>query len=121
LLCLPESRFPCLYRQVGALAAIFHLREILLDFVVAFTHLPLAKFVTVLFLLEDKEQIFLPIAFPDGPQSPLRGLYAVVSIGCQLPRVTFTCEDGFDDGLSSATDFVAHRFCARADFLCRVH
>ena len=66
MLCLPESRFPRLYRQVDALTAIFHLREILLDFVVAFDHLPLAKFVTVLFLLKDKEQIFLPIAFKMG-------------------------------------------------------
>jgi hypothetical protein len=35
----------------------------------------------------------------------LSGLYAVVPIGCQLPRVTLACQDGFDDGLPGhATD-----------------
>jgi hypothetical protein len=44
------------------LAAILHLREVLLDLAVAFAHLLLAKFVTVLLLLQDEEQILLPIA-----------------------------------------------------------
>ena len=31
----------------------------------------------------------------------LSGLYAVVPIGCELPRVTFSCENGLDDSLPS--------------------
>src|SRR6516164_4790024 len=48
-----------LLRQIGSRAAVGPLLEVLLQALIAFGHLLLAKFVAILFLLEHKQQVFL--------------------------------------------------------------
>jgi hypothetical protein len=45
------------------LGPILSLLDILFDLAIAFRYLLLAKLVAILFLLQHKQQIFLPIAF----------------------------------------------------------
>jgi hypothetical protein len=56
------SLLPFLFRQTGTLAPILFLPEILLKLAISLGHLLLAKLVTILFLLQHKQQIFLPVA-----------------------------------------------------------
>src|SRR5215467_16197763 len=49
-----KPRFPLLFRQIGTLATIFHLRPIALDLAVPFAHLLLAKLLSVVLLLQDE-------------------------------------------------------------------
>jgi hypothetical protein len=49
--------------------------EILLEPLIAFGHLLLAKLVAILFLLQDKQEIFLPIAFQTARDFFLARLY----------------------------------------------
>lgn len=62
LLFLPKPLLPFLFRQIRPCAPVFPLLEVLLQPLIALRHLLLAKLVTILFLLQHKQQIFLPVA-----------------------------------------------------------
>src|SRR6516164_5347321 len=57
-----ESSLALLFRQRGALAPIWSVLEIRLEMAIAFGHLLLTKFKSLLLLLQHKQQIDLPVA-----------------------------------------------------------
>ena len=59
---LLESFLPLLFRQIGPCASVFPLLEILFESLIALGHLLLAKLAAIWFLLEYKQQIWLPVA-----------------------------------------------------------
>src|SRR6201984_3207003 len=97
---LLESLLPLLFRQRSCLATIFSLLEILVELSIALGHLLLAKLVTILFLLQHKQQILLPVALQTERNLLLTGLHSRISKGCQLTRITFACQNGLNDRLS---------------------
>ena len=78
---------------------VFHLRQILLDLAVAFDHLLLAELITVLFLLQEEQQVFLPVALQMSRDLLFAGLHPAVPIGRQFPRIAFTSENRLDNRL----------------------
>jgi hypothetical protein len=64
---------------MGALAPVLSLLEILLELLVACGHLLLAKLVTLLFLLQHKQQILLPVALETPRNLLLARLHPVIA------------------------------------------
>ena len=51
------------FRQIGTVAAILSLFEILAELAITLHHLLLAELIAILFLLEHEQQICLPVTF----------------------------------------------------------
>src|SRR5262249_1411863 len=85
-LLLLEPALPLLFWQLGTLAAILRLLEILLELPIALGHLLLAKLVTLLFLLQHKQQIFLPVALQTPRDLLLARLHPRIPKLSQLMR-----------------------------------
>ncbi len=96
-----EPLLPFLFRQTGTLAPILSLLEILLKPPIALGHLLLAKLVTILFLFQHKQQIFLPVALQTPRELLLSRLHPPITEGSQFMGIAFACQNGLDDRLSS--------------------
>src|SRR5215472_17172196 len=91
LLFLSASLFPLLFRQGGTLASVLSLLEIVIESLIALDHLPLAKLVTILFLLQDKQLIFLPVTLQTPCNLLLARLHPNITKFGELVRITFAC------------------------------
>ncbi|PYU02021.1 MAG: hypothetical protein DMG38_01655 [Acidobacteria bacterium] len=58
-----EPTLALLLRQWGTLAAILSLLEILRELAITLCYLPLAELIAILLLLQQEQQIWLPVAF----------------------------------------------------------
>ena len=96
-----------LYWQLGTLAAVLSLLEILLELTITLRHLLLAELIAILLLFEDKQQIGLPVAFQTLGNLLLTGLYPRISKLSQLMGIAFTCQNGLDDRLSGQSAHIA--------------
>src|SRR5882724_478833 len=97
---LLESCLPLLLRQAGAMASVLSPLEILFKLPIALSHLLLAKFVTILFLLQHEQQIFLPITFETSCNLLLTGLHTRIPKCSQLMRISLAGQNRVDDCLS---------------------
>ena len=102
-----EALHPFLFWQTGTSAAIFSLLEILLKSPIALSHLLLAKLVTILFLLQHKQQIFLPMALQTLRNLILACLHPMITKRSKLMWIAFACQDGFDDSLPRHSAYIA--------------
>src|SRR6266700_2257211 len=98
---LLEPPFPLLFWQRGTFAPVFSLLQILLDLSIALEHLLLAKLVTILLLLQHKQQVFLPVALQAQRDLVLARLHPRVTKLSQLMRIAFAGQNGVNDRLSS--------------------
>jgi hypothetical protein len=89
-----EPRLPLLFRQGGTLAAVLLLLEILLELLVASSHLLLAKIETLLFLMQHKEQVFLPVALQILRDLFLARFHPNIPKRSELMRIAFTRQNG---------------------------
>jgi hypothetical protein len=72
-------------------------------------YLPLAKFVAILLLLQDKDQIFLPIALQAAGDFLLARFDSPIPKCCQLVWIAFAGQNGRDDCLSRhSADITQH-------------
>src|SRR5207244_11922563 len=78
---------PLLFRQTGPCAPVVPLLKIVFEPLIAFGHLLLAKLVAILFLLQHKQQIFLPIALQAPRDLSLSGLHPWITKLSQLIRI----------------------------------
>jgi len=104
---LLEPLRPFLFWQRSTLASIFRLLKIMVELTITLGHLSLAKLVTILFLVQHKRQILLPVTLQTEGDLLLTGLHSRISKGCQLTWITFTCQDGFNDRLSCHSTHIA--------------
>src|SRR6516225_948012 len=88
-LLLPASSLALFFRQKGTLAPILSLLEILFELAIALGYLLLAKLVTILFLLQHKQQIWLPVAFQTLRNLLLARLHPKISQRSQLLGIAF--------------------------------
>src|SRR6516162_1513715 len=89
-----------LLRQIGPRAAVGPLLEVLLQALIAFGHLLLAKFVAILLLLEHKQQVFLPVPLQAAGDLFFARLDPYIAQRRQGLWVTLASQNGLDDGLS---------------------
>src|SRR5439155_15719721 len=106
-LFLSEPLFPLFFGQSGTLAPVLSLVEILRKPPIALGHLLLAEFVTILFLLQHKQQIFLPAALQTPCNLLLTRLHPKITKRSQLTRIAFACQNGLDDRLPGHSADVA--------------
>src|SRR6201981_1222888 len=102
-----EPPLALLFRQRGALAAILSLLEILRELAITLCDLLLAKLVSLLLLLQNEQQIFLPVALQIARDLLLARLDSTIPKLSQLMRITFASQNGLDDGLSGDTADIA--------------
>ena len=82
------------------MAAVLSLLEILRELLIALRHLLVAELVTILFLLQQKEQIWLPVAFQTLRNLLLTRFHPGIPKLSELMRIVFAGQNGLDDGLS---------------------
>ncbi len=104
---LLESCPPLLFWQAGALAPVLSPLEISFKLSIAFGHLLPAKLVTVLFLLQNEQQIFLPIAFQTSRDLLPTRLYTRVPKCGQLIRISLAGQNRVHDRLPCHTAHIA--------------
>src|SRR5215831_199461 len=88
-----------LLRQIGPRAAVGPLLQVLLQALIAFGDLLLAKFVAILFLSEHKQQVFLPVPLQAARDLFCPRLDPYITQRCQGLWVTLASQNGLDDGL----------------------
>src|SRR6202790_642170 len=84
---LLEPFLPLLLWQTGPLAPILSLLEILLEPPIALGHLLLAKLVSILFLLQHKQQIFFPVTLQAPRDLLLARFHPRITKHSQLMRI----------------------------------
>src|SRR6516225_872568 len=102
-----EPSLALLFRQRGTVAAILSLLEILLKLAIALRHLLLAELIAILLLLQQKQQIWLPIALQTLRNLFLTGLDPRIPKLSQLMRIALAYQNGLDDGLSGRSAHIA--------------
>src|SRR5205807_4640303 len=85
------------------MAPVLSLLEILRELAIALRHLLVAELVTILFLLQQKEQIWLPVAFQTLRNLLITRFNSGIPKLSELMRIVFTGQNGFDAGLSGCS------------------
>ena len=101
------ASFAFLFPQVAPRASVLPLCEIVLKLGIAFRHLLLTELVAFLFLLEQKQQILLPVAFQAACDLLLTRLYVVIAQRRQLIGISLSLQDGVNNGLSALPGYIA--------------
>src|SRR5215469_18983615 len=91
------------FLQLGALAPVFLLVQVLLQFLVAGRNLLMAELMGLVFLAKKEQQVFLPIAFQTAGNLLWGGLDAWVPQLGQLVRIALPSQDCLHDGLPGRT------------------
>src|ERR1700730_1831113 len=104
---LLQPPLPLLFWQRGTLAPVLSLLKILLKAPIAVRHLLLATLLTLLLLLQHKQQIFLPVALQTPRDLLLARLHSRITKLSQLMRIALTSQNRFDDCLSGHSADIA--------------
>jgi hypothetical protein len=102
-----EASLTLLLRQRGTLAAILSLLEIVVELPIALGHLLLAELITLLLLLQDEQQVFLPVALQIPRNLRLTRLHPRIPKLSQLMGIAFPSQNGLNDRLSGHSADVA--------------